>query len=521
MKNRSVQAIAIGLSVMSLAAGPVGMTAYAYAAEMQNETEIASEQDISGSEEEAITSKTEQNILEESTDEKLVDSLSAVIDTVDKEDEAPSEDKVENKEENQVEDQEEKQENQETNQSETIDDVKDDSITEPDAATVIAGADKTIEEARTALDEAESRYIEAIESYDAAKAAIDESVSNSGDAAEKIRNAEDALTSTQKELDTMAGDIELEKEKFIIAVVDNIPSSVIGPVPDEKELVETVLSSVEIKTETEKCIELEYDSIDETGEVVHCIVTIDKIDNPPKRKGLLAGNKMAVPSETVPSLEVKSREMSFKVVDNTIWKQLLTDYLPYIKDVKAKYNAYNEILESIKVKQADLQTAQDLVTFIKSQIEALEAVNSGDSAVTDQISGDNGVKVSNAQSGVGVNNIPEEVAEKSAEDVGQIAYNTTEKSSVEDNVKTADNNSVIGNDSKKKLDKIPFTYPKNSQEIVIIDEENVPLAITLAGMIQHAKWFIALGGVSLAGVLVSLFEVKRRAATKIIDKLNQ
>ena len=185
-----------------------------------------------------------QNILEESTDEKLVDSLSAVIDTVDKEDEAPSEDKVENNEENQVEDQEEKQENQETNQSETIDDVKDDSITEPDAATVIAGADKTIEEARTALDEAESRYIEAIESYDAAKAAIDESVSNSGDAAEKIRNAEDALTSTQKELDTMAGDIELEKEKFVIAVVNNIPSSVIGPVPDEKELVETVLSSV-------------------------------------------------------------------------------------------------------------------------------------------------------------------------------------------------------------------------------------------------------------------------------------
>lgn len=520
MKNRSVQAIAIGLSVMSLAVGPVGATAYAYAAEMQNETEIASEQDISESEKTAITGDKEQNIYEESTDEELVGSFSAVVDVVEKEVEAPVANSIENQEEN---------------PPEITDDLKEDIPAEPDAAAVIAGADKTIEDARTALGEAESRYNEAIESYDAAKAAIDEDVLKSTDAAEKIRNAEDTLNSAQKELDIMAGDIETEKDRFVSAVADNMLYLMPEPVPDEKELVKTVLSSVEIKTESEKCIAIEYNAIDETGEIVHFIVILDKIDKTSKRKGLLAGNLMEIPGGVTPSIELKSKEISYKVVDNTIWELLLTNFLPYVKDVKAKFNAYNDLLESIKVKQADVQTAQDRVTIIKAQIEALKAINSGahegisgggttntitqeshsgQSTVTDQTAGNKVIEDSNSQNSVEANNI----AEESTVDSGKIAYNTIEKSSVEDSTKISDNNSA-----KKKSDKVvqPQDIMPVPDEIVTIDEENIPLAITLAGMIQHAKWFIALGGVSLAGGLVGLIEVKRRAATKVIDKLNQ
>ena len=58
-------------------------------------------------------------------------------------------------------------------------------------------------------------------------------------------------------------------------------------------------------------------------------------------------------------------------------------------------------------------------------------------------------------------------------------------------------------------------------EIVTVGEEETPLAITLAGILQHGKWFAGLAGVSAAGAGVSIFEVKRRAAAKIIDKLNQ
>ncbi len=44
--------------------------------------------------------------------------------------------------------------------------------------------------------------------------------------------------------------------------------------------------------------------------------------------------------------------------------------------------------------------------------------------------------------------------------------------------------------------------------------------ITVAGVLEHGKWFVGLAGVSTAGAGVAALEAKRRAAMKILDKLN-
>lgn len=55
----------------------------------------------------------------------------------------------------------------------------------------------------------------------------------------------------------------------------------------------------------------------------------------------------------------------------------------------------------------------------------------------------------------------------------------------------------------------------------VIEEEEEKEAITLAGLLERGKWFVGLAGVSSAGAGVAAFEAKRRAAIKLIDKLNQ
>ncbi|MBR5635590.1 MAG: hypothetical protein IKW81_01500, partial [Pseudobutyrivibrio sp.] len=73
-------------------------------------------------------------------------------------------------------------------------------------------------------------------------------------------------------------------------------------------------------------------------------------------------------------------------------------------------------------------------------------------------------------------------------------------------------------DEQQTLDEI---IPEQPETITIPEEEEVPLAITLAGVLEHGKWFAGLAGVGAAGGGVAVFEAKRRAAAKIIDKLNQ
>jgi len=52
-------------------------------------------------------------------------------------------------------------------------------------------------------------------------------------------------------------------------------------------------------------------------------------------------------------------------------------------------------------------------------------------------------------------------------------------------------------------------------------QEEKPEKITVKGILERGKWFVGLAGVSSAGAGVAAFEAKRRAAIKLLDKLNQ
>ncbi len=79
-----------------------------------------------------------------------------------------------------------------------------------------------------------------------------------------------------------------------------------------------------------------------------------------------------------------------------------------------------------------------------------------------------------------------------------------------------------GSGSSALADSIETEIPAEPEsETTTIVDEPTPEGITVAGIMARGKWFVALGGVSIAGVGVGLVEFKRRAAMKIIDKLNQ
>ncbi len=61
----------------------------------------------------------------------------------------------------------------------------------------------------------------------------------------------------------------------------------------------------------------------------------------------------------------------------------------------------------------------------------------------------------------------------------------------------------------------------SSADETTIPEEEVPKAITLSGLLQRGRWFAGLAAVSIAGAIIGFVEAKRRAAAKIIDKMNQ
>jgi hypothetical protein len=42
----------------------------------------------------------------------------------------------------------------------------------------------------------------------------------------------------------------------------------------------------------------------------------------------------------------------------------------------------------------------------------------------------------------------------------------------------------------------------NNQKEITIEDEEVPLGITVAGLLARGKWFIGLGGIALTGVAV-------------------
>ena len=59
------------------------------------------------------------------------------------------------------------------------------------------------------------------------------------------------------------------------------------------------------------------------------------------------------------------------------------------------------------------------------------------------------------------------------------------------------------------------------EEILEESTEEEEETITMAGIMARGKWFVGLAGASTAGAGVVALEAKRRAAIKLLDKLNQ
>ncbi|SEA71610.1 Exodeoxyribonuclease VII small subunit [Pseudobutyrivibrio sp. ACV-2] len=62
----------------------------------------------------------------------------------------------------------------------------------------------------------------------------------------------------------------------------------------------------------------------------------------------------------------------------------------------------------------------------------------------------------------------------------------------------------------------------SSDETITIPDGATPKDITLSGLKQHRKWFVGLAGIAgTGGIGIGIFEARRRAIAKILDKLNQ
>ncbi len=88
-------------------------------------------------------------------------------------------------------------------------------------------------------------------------------------------------------------------------------------------------------------------------------------------------------------------------------------------------------------------------------------------------------------------------------------------------VNPSDNNSNGTDNATNKSNDQSNSHEDTPDEEVTIEDEETPKGITLSGIMERGKWFIGLGGVATAGVGVAALEIKRKAAMKIIDKLNQ
>ena len=71
------------------------------------------------------------------------------------------------------------------------------------------------------------------------------------------------------------------------------------------------------------------------------------------------------------------------------------------------------------------------------------------------------------------------------------------------------------------IDEAPVEQQPSQAPATPKAKEEKPEAITFKGLLERGKWFVGLAGVSSAGAGVAAFEAKRRAAIKLLDKLNQ
>ena len=419
MKNRLVQALSIGLSAMTLA-GPVGMTVYAQSADAINDAETTKEElyIVTGDEEFVEDNMTDSVVvsIEMPQEEAIPDEV--ILDDVEIPEEIPAVEIMKD---------------DSCPISEQVSALLDEHIEEAEAADIIKGTEKCVEEAQNAFDTAETKYNEALEAYNKAVEALeeynsclDEAVSNLNEAEAvlpavqaHLEELQEQIDSTEKELTDAGIDILIAAEENREAIGEAYGAKVIQyfyiPYTEKLSEGQHIKNFEPIIAESDVThVKVRYDVVDANGTVRSVIsdfglsfITADgqielyvkklvydysapaeptrlksfKLKASPKGK---SSNALTF----VPSLQGNSNTA---VVPNIIedyisvgsesWEQMIKDYYAYLAAAKARLEAYEKLRDSYKNAEDDYNAAQEKVDSIRAQIEALEeskgAISSG------------------------------------------------------------------------------------------------------------------------------------------------
>ncbi|MBO6128275.1 MAG: hypothetical protein J6P79_05190 [Pseudobutyrivibrio sp.] len=238
------------------------------------------------------------------------------------------------------------------------------------------------------------------------------------------------------------------------------------------------------------------------------------------------------------------------------------EYTAYIQSLNDKLSYYNNLVSEVSSAKADYENAKKQVADLQQKIEKLDAASDINVAATlARLQGElekaqanyDEAKDNLAAAQTALANakatyesrfavVPVEYSyvaagEASLEEVvlEDLLQEEDEELEEEDEDEEDDLLSIIapasvggaaGNDGMaQNLPQLTIepevVQPEVVPEEVTIPDEETPLGITVAGLLARGKWFVGLGGVAVAGVGVGILEAKRRAAMKLLDKLNQ
>ncbi len=245
---------------------------------------------------------------------------------------------------------------------------------------------------------------------------------------------------------------------------------------------------------------------------------------------------------------------------DSLWQDTSSSYVSYVSSIRAKTSTYQALLSAVANAKADFNSAQKKVESIKNQLEkisdtrniisfaemarlesqlktaeedyseakinlriAKESLSEAKNIYNERfaiITPSPAAATQEEPSVASYEVLPEESEVEVEEEQEEEAIEEQEQQVIT-SARANTNGGNAGGDISIETTPLEEVQPTLIPEETTIEEPETPLAITLAGILQHGKWFAGLAGVSAAGAGVGFFEVKRRAAAKIIDKLNQ
>jgi len=241
--------------------------------------------------------------------------------------------------------------------------------------------------------------------------------------------------------------------------------------------------------------------------------------------------------------ELEAARQNFK----SLFSNASEDYVSYITSIRSKLDNYTKLLSQVAAAKENLTKAENQVSSLENQIAAL---NSGDQiTVSSKIAAlEAQLEQAKADYDQAQNNLADaKKALSDAKNIFNARFNSTSPATVaiyypetgqikeeleeepeeevveETSVSQShdSNGNYFGGDASEDIPEETLDEETQPEEEITIEDEETPLGITLAGVLERGKWFLALGGVAAAGAGVGLLEAKRRAAIKLIDKLNQ